>query len=187
MTVEKVAAAAGVSVGSLYARFTYKDGLTHAVQHDVLEEVDTELRDAYARLAERSDLTMTELIAEAVRALADQVTRHLAVMRPLMLRAAAEPALRARGNATRELAEELFVTLLLARSGELDCQSPRTAVPMAFRTVFSTAMWQVMLGPDAGLRHATPLDRVQQELATICQSYLLRSPALSTGETKGDV
>ncbi|MZG13735.1 TetR family transcriptional regulator [Streptomyces sp. SID5914] len=186
MTVARVAAAAGVSVGSVYERFTDKDGLVHAVQHDVLDEVDTDLRVAYALLAGRDDLTAAQLIAEAVRALAHQMARHGAVLGLLVLRAAADPSLRARGNATSELAEELFTTLLLARAGELGCPEPHTAVPMAFRAVFSTAMWQVMFGQDAGLRHDIPPDAEQRELATLCQSYLLRFPAPSAEGTRED-
>ncbi|MEU6201004.1 TetR/AcrR family transcriptional regulator [Streptomyces sp. NPDC047061] len=182
VTVARVAAAAGVSVGSVYERFTDKDGLVHAVQHDVLDEVDADLRAAYDRLAERDDLIAADLIAEVVRAQAEQVARYGAVMGPLTLRAAADPSLRARGNASSELAEELFTTLLLSRTAELGCASPDIQVPMAFRAVFSTVMWQVMFGPDAGLRHEIPQGELLAELIALCRSYLLHPERPFAGE-----
>ncbi|MGW0884702.1 TetR family transcriptional regulator [Streptomyces sp. NPDC002671] len=178
VTVARVAAAAGVSVGSVYERFTDKDGLVHAVQHDVLDEVDADLHEAFDRLSDRVDLGAEELIAEAVLALATQVARHGAVMGPLMQRAAVDPSLRQRGNATSLLAEELFTGLLLARADQLDCPAPQVQVPMAFRAVFAAAMWQVLFGADTGLRYELPLDRAGVELARLCQSYLLRSKGL---------
>ncbi|WP_436761593.1 TetR/AcrR family transcriptional regulator [Streptosporangium sp. V21-05] len=175
MVISRVAAAAGVSVGSVYERFSDKDGLIRAVQHDVLDRVDADLRAAFARLEGEADTPVAGLIAAAVRALAEQVDRHGAVMGPLILRAAVDASLRERGNATSALAEELFTSLLLARSGELSCSEPGTAVPVAFRAVFSTAVWQVTFGPDAGLRHQIAEDRLLHELTMLCQSYLLRT------------
>ncbi|HEX4253226.1 MAG TPA: helix-turn-helix domain-containing protein, partial [Pseudonocardia sp.] len=40
LTVSQVAKAAGVSVGAVYDRFTDKDGLIHAIQREVLDELD---------------------------------------------------------------------------------------------------------------------------------------------------
>ncbi|MGV9802021.1 TetR/AcrR family transcriptional regulator [Mycobacterium sp. NPDC003449] len=181
LAVARVAAAAGVSVGSVYERFTDKDGLIHAVQHDLLDEVDTDMRDAFARLADRADTRPAELVADAVHALALQVTRHGAVMGPLILRAAADPSLRERGNATSALAEELFTSLILDRAGQLACFSPEAAVPLAFRAVFSTVMWQVIFGPDAAGRHPAPADQQLSGLVTLCQTYLLGT----TGDQAG--
>ncbi|AXE90498.1 TetR family transcriptional regulator [Streptomyces sp. Go-475] len=138
LAVARVAAAAGVSVGSVYGRFTDKDGLVHAVQHDMLDEVDADLRDAFARLGERTDTPPAQLVADAVHALAEQVARHGVVMGRLILWAAADPSLRERGNATGALAEELFTSLVLDRADQLACPRPEAAVPMAFRAVNST-------------------------------------------------
>ncbi|GAB2628973.1 hypothetical protein GCM10027168_70820 [Streptomyces capparidis] len=180
LAVARVAAAAGVSVGSVYERFIDKGGLVHAVQHDMLDEVDADLRDAFAGLDEGTGMSPTQLVAEAVHALARQVVRHGAVMAPLILRAAADPSLRKRGNATSALAEELFTSLILDRAGQLACPHPESAVPMAFRAVFSTAMWQVMFGPDAAGGHQLPEDQQLNELITLCQAYLL-----GTGDRAG--
>lgn len=173
LAVARVAAAAGVSVGSVYDRFTDKDGLIHAVQHDTLDEVDQDLRDAFAQLAERGDLAPAELVAGAAHALIRQVTRHGAIMGPLILRAAADPSLRERGNATSALAEELFTSLIVDRAGELACPQPEMAVPMAFKAAFGTVMWQVIFGPESAGRHLIPADQQLQELITLCQLYLL--------------
>ncbi|WP_165777394.1 TetR/AcrR family transcriptional regulator [Amycolatopsis antarctica] len=173
LAVARVAAAARVSVGSVYERFADKVGLVHAVQHDVLDEVDADLREAFARLRERTRTPSAELVTEAVHALVLQVARHGAVMGPLILRAAADPSLRERGNATSALAEELFTSLILDRAGELACSRPGTAVAVAFRAVFSTVMWQVLFGPVAAGRHSIPEDQQLHELITLCHAYLL--------------
>ncbi|MFG2803433.1 TetR/AcrR family transcriptional regulator [Streptomyces pseudovenezuelae] len=180
MAVARVAATAGVSVGAVYDRFTDKDGLVHAVQHDLLDEVDQDLRAAFAELSQHTDTPPARLIAEAAHALVGQVVRHGTVMGPLILRAAADTSLRKRGDATSALAEELFTTLILHRAGELTCPHPETAVPMAFRAVFSAVMWQVIFGPGAGAHYPIPEDVQLQELITLCQSYLL--PAVDHAE-----
>ncbi|MFI8836455.1 TetR/AcrR family transcriptional regulator [Streptomyces afghaniensis] len=185
LAVARVAAAAGVSVGSVYGRFTDKDGLVHAVQHDMLDEVDADLRDAFARLGERTDTPSAQLVADAVHALVEQVTRHGAVMGRLILRAAADPSLRERGKATGALAEELFTSLVLDRSDQLACPRPETAVPMAFRAVFSTAMWQVIFGPDAAGCRPITRHRQLQELIALCQAYLLGAGARIAAEEEG--
>ncbi|MFJ2241821.1 TetR/AcrR family transcriptional regulator [Streptomyces sp. NPDC087859] len=173
MVISKVAAAAGVSVGSVYERFQDKGGLVRAVQRDMLDAVDADLREAFARLERAEQTPVRDLIAEAVAALAEQLTRHRAVMGPLVLRAATDPSLRERGNATSALAEKLFTSLLVARADELCCPAPATAVPVIFRSVFSTAMWQVMFGADTGLRHAISEEQLLLELIRMCQLYLL--------------
>jgi len=104
-------------------------------------------------------------------------------MGPLVLRAATDPSLRERGNATSELAEKLFTSLLVARADELRCPAPATAVPVIFRSVFSTAMWQVMFGADTGLRHAISEEQLLLELIRMCQLYLLNpDEAASEGD-----
>ncbi|MGH3352142.1 MAG: TetR/AcrR family transcriptional regulator [Nocardioides sp.] len=173
LAVARVAAAGGVSVGSVYDRFTDKDGLVHAVQHDVLDEVDTDLRETFAQLTERPDIPPAQLVADAVHALTLQVVRHGAVMGPLLLRAAADPSLRKRGNATSARAEELFTSLILDRADQLTCPNPDVAAPTAFRLVYSTVMWQVIFGPGAGQHYPIPEDVQLQELITLCQTYLL--------------
>ncbi|MGA5454485.1 TetR/AcrR family transcriptional regulator [Streptomyces umbrinus] len=183
MVISKVAAAAGVSVGSVYERFQDKGGLVRAVQRDMLDAVDADLREAFARLERAEQTPVRDLIAEAVAALAEQLTRHGAVMGPLVLRAATDPSLRERGNATSELAEKLFTSLLVARADELRCPAPATAVPVIFRSVFSTAMWQVMFGADTGLRHAISEEQLLLELIRMCQLYLLNpDEAASEGD-----
>lgn len=52
--------------------------------------------------------------------------------------------MRARSDATEELAERLFVDLLLSRRGDLRVPVPRQAVTVSFRTILSTAMWQLV-------------------------------------------
>lgn len=173
LAVARVAAAAGVSVGSIYDRFTDKNGLVHAVQHDMLDEVDADLRAVFADLTERTELTPAQLIADATHALALQVVRHGTVMGPLILRSAADASLRQRGDATSALAEELFTSLILTRADQLTCPRPEVAVPMAFRAMFSTVMWQVIFGPGTGQHYPIPEDTQLQELITLCQSYLL--------------
>ncbi|MDH6455329.1 AcrR family transcriptional regulator [Streptomyces sp. SAI-149] len=173
LVISKVAATAGVSVGSVYERFTDKGGLVRAVQHDVLDAVDKDLRGAFARLERAEQIPVADLIAVAVVALAEQLARHRTVMGPLILRAATDASLRERGNATSALAEELFTSLLVARAHELSCSDPATAVPVIFRTVFSTAMWQVMFGSETGLQHEISEERLLRELISMCQLYLL--------------
>lgn len=184
MVISKVAAAAGVSVGSVYERFTDKGGLVRAVQRDMLDAVDADLREAFARLERAVQTPVRDLIAEAVVALAEQLTRHRAVMGPLVLRAAADASLRERGNATSELAEKLFTSLLVARADGLACPAPATAVPVIFRAVFSTAMWQVMFGSDTGLRHDITEKQLLRELIRMCQLYLL-SPEEKASKGEG--
>ncbi|MEU4147209.1 TetR/AcrR family transcriptional regulator [Streptomyces parvulus] len=173
LAVARVAARAGVSVGSVYDRFTDKNGLVHAVQHDMLDEVDADLRATFAELGARTDTPAGLLIADAAQALVVQAVRHGPVIGPLILRAATDASLRERGNATSALAEELFTTLMLTRADELGCPRPQVAVPVAFRAMFSTVMWQVVFGPGAGRHHPIPEDTQLQELITLCQSYLL--------------
>ncbi|MEU5330432.1 TetR/AcrR family transcriptional regulator [Streptomyces parvus] len=185
LAVARVAAKAGVSVGSVYDRFTDKDGLVHAIQHDMLDEVDAALRAAFAELGARPGTSAGQLIADAARALVLQAVRHGPVMGPLILRATADASLRERGNATSALAEELFTTLILTRADQLTCIRPDVAVPMAFRALFSTVMWQVIFGPGAGQHYLIPEDTQRQELITLCQNYLLPAGNRPEAEVSG--
>jgi len=173
LTVARVAGDAGVSVGSVYERFGDKDGLVRAVQHDVLDQVDAELRTAFRSLAEEAaGLGGAELVGRAVLALGSSVLRHGDVMGPLILQAASQHSMRERGNATTALAEELFTSLLLDCTGHFAVPNPQDAVPVLFRTVFSTAMWQVMFGQETGLRHQPPLEELVQEIIALARAYL---------------
>jgi AcrR family transcriptional regulator len=177
LTVANISTVAGVSVGSVYERFVDKDGLVLAVQGEVLDEIDDELRSYYEELRAGPRRPVSELIESAVRFLARQMVDHGAVMGQFMLRAAVDESLHERGNATIALAEELFTSMLLERADELGVTKPKEAVPFAYRAIFSTAAWLMMFGSEAGLRYRPSLDRLADELTAMCLAYLQPLPA----------
>lgn len=103
-------------------------------------------------------LTDDRPVDAAVTALGHRIERHGRLIAQLAVRAAADPTLRACGDATEELAERLFVDLLLSRRGDLRGLTPRQAVTASFGTILSTAEWQLVLrsaGVRAPVRHVS--------------------------------
>lgn len=149
LAISNVAAAAGVSVGSIYQRFGDKRGLIEALQHDVLDSVDDDLRDGFARLTADSPSAAPQLLAAAIELLSIQVEQHGAAMGQLLLHAVIDPTLQDRGQATSVLAEDLFVGLLRTHAEVFDPPPSDTSVRVAFRSVFGSAMWTLMFGASA--------------------------------------
>ncbi|HEX4249005.1 MAG TPA: TetR/AcrR family transcriptional regulator, partial [Pseudonocardia sp.] len=173
LTVSQVAKAAGVSVGAVYDRFTDKDGLIHAIQREVLDELDASLLAAFTELREHSELRVVELLERAVLALVGQLDRYSALIGAFLLRAATDQVLRDRGNSSGGLTENLFAELLLSRRGELTAADPATAVHVAFRAAFTAVMWELMFTRDAGFTTEISREVLVRELLAMFRTYLL--------------
>lgn len=180
LTISQVANAAGVSVGAVYDRFTDKDGLIHAIQRAVLDELDAALLATFAELREGPELPVGELLDRAVLTLVGLLDRYSALIGAFLLRAATDQALRDRGNASAGVIETLFAELLLARRGELAAADPATAVHVAFRAAFSAVMWELMFSRDAGFTTEISREVLVRELLAMFRGYLLAPDPGST-------
>jgi len=173
LTISQVAGSAGVSVGAVYDRFTDKDGLIHAIQREVLDELDASLLAAFTELREHPELPAGELLDRAVLTLVGLLDGYRALIGAFLLRAATDQQLRDRGNASGAVIENLFAELLLARRGELATADPETAVHVAFRAAFSAVMWELMFSRDAGFTTEISREVLVPELLAMCRAYLL--------------
>jgi AcrR family transcriptional regulator len=173
LTISQVARTAGVSVGAVYDRFTDKDGLIHAIQREVLDELDATVLAAFTELRERQELPAGELLDRAVLTLVGQLDRYSALIGAFLLRAPTDQELRDRGNASGGAVENLFAELLLSRRGELTAADPATAVHVAFRAAFSAVMWELMFSRDAGFTTEIAREVLVRELLAMFRTYLL--------------
>jgi len=174
-TIAEISHRAGVSVGSIYARFGSKEELFLAVQDLALKRLDNEVE----RLLDPDrwhGREPAEFVPAAVGALVEVVHRHERLMGALVRRGAADERVLARGSASAHRSALAFTNVLLMRRDAIRHPDPEVAADMCYRMVFGALLRRIAYGPtfEAPVRHSW--ERFTQELAAACTAYLLCEP-----------
>jgi AcrR family transcriptional regulator len=177
LSIDDVSALAGVSVGSIYARFASKSALFTALQERLLAGIDEAQATLFAHAPKGA--TDVEVVDRAVLRLAEHFRRHEAALRVMILRGAADAVTRERGSRSSAALAALFEAHLLAHVGAFAHANPPLAVDVCFRVVYASLTRRIMSGPRFESRRAMAWRIYVRELSHMCRTYLLGSGVAS--------
>ena len=172
-TITEVSRRANVSVGSIYGRAN-KEGLFLAIHARWTDRISAEQDELLLQLAAR-ELEPSELVREAVAAVAHVFRAHGALLQVFMIRGSLDATIRNRGADASARNAETFERLLLMHRDAIAHADPELAVDVAFRLVYSTFARRVMRGDSFESRRPLAWDELTAELGEVCARYLLRS------------
>lgn len=170
-TLNEVARAGKVSIGSIYGRFESKDDLIHEVQTRVLARVDAEML-ASLEAARAAATDLPTFITTTVEAVADTLRRFAAVMTPFMLRANTDPFIAAMGKASYIRTAEAVRTSFLAYRSSIRHPDPEHAVDAAYRMLYASLARYLGFGSSAEAAGEGDWAILKKELAYMVQAYL---------------
>lgn len=175
LTIAEVCRVAQTSAGAVYTRFEGKDALVRAVHDHAMAAMLTEVDALYADGPGWRELATPEFIERAVRLLVSHMRERAAIVRAIVLRAAADPVMRASGAAAIGKMADAFTARVLNRSADLPHPDPETAVRAAFGMAFEAISWDVAFGGEfreVGALGPPPDER----LPVVCRLVLLTPP-----------
>lgn len=171
-SIADVSQRSGVSVGSIYQRFQSKAVLFAALQVRILEEIDREQAVLFSTIkAER--LTDEQILAAAVKKIADLFMRHEPLIRVMILRGAVEEETRLRGSQSSLLLARSFEAFLMASVRRFGHDNPELGCDVCFRIVYAALTRRIMSGPTFESPTEIPWRVFVQELCRVCIAYLL--------------
>jgi AcrR family transcriptional regulator len=175
LTIAEVCLAAETSAGAVYTRFEGKDALVRAVHDHTMAAMIADVAALYADGPGWRELATPALIEQAVRLLVSHMRERAAIVRAIVLRAAADPVMRASGaRAIAEMADA-FTARVLDRAADLPHPDPESTVRGVFGMAFEAISWDVAFGGEfreAGALGAPPDER----LPAVCRLVLLTPP-----------
>lgn len=165
-----------VSIGSIYCRFDSKDALLTAVQHQALEEMTVE-QVAIVSRAHETAADLRDLVKRLVEGLAESLKTHAPILRPIMLRAAAEPATSEQGKASYGRVAEAVHAALLSHRDEIRHPDPERAAASAFRIMYAAIARYLGFGAVAESAGEGDWADLKTDLAHMCAAFLETPPA----------
>ncbi len=169
LSIAAVSERAGVSVGSIYARFKSKAMLFAALQKRMLEDIDAEQDKLFAH-ASGSD---AQIVDQAINELAAHFHRKEALLRVMIMRGAVDARAKALGSASSLRLARHFETHLLARIARFNHEDPALAVDVAFRMVYAALTRRIISGPTFESPREVPWEQFVAEVSRACQLYLV--------------
>ncbi|MFV3127165.1 TetR/AcrR family transcriptional regulator [Niveispirillum sp. KHB5.9] len=160
-----------VSIGSIYCRFDSKDDLIQAVQRRFMEKMAEEEAEMVARLAEKST-NLDRLVRDFVEELAEFLKRNAPVLRPMMLRASADPVVRAMGRRGYDDLVEKVMATLLSRRDEIGHELPELACEMTLRVAYSAIARYLGFGMTGDTGTKADWKNLKTEVGVMCSTYL---------------
>ena len=172
LTMDELARRSDVRMGSIYVRFRGKRDIVHAVQAQMLAEIEADLPRRFGDPSER-DVRLSERVGAAVHAVADILREHAALLRVLIIASDTDDEMAAAGSRSTAKTSEHFAAAVLAGRDEIARGDPETAVDVCYRVVYDTLARRIMRGPTFETPRAIEWDRLVEELADMCAAYLL--------------
>jgi AcrR family transcriptional regulator len=168
-TIQDVSQRADVSVGAIYARFGSKESLLRAVHRHAMESLEP-AQDALAVVDGRP---AADVIAEAVRAVAEIFRTNKGLLRAFMHLGAVDDEIARRGSQSSSALAQRFKAAVLLHRDEIEHPDPEKAVDVAFRMAYCTFARQVMYGPTFESDRPIAWDELVNEVGAACAAYLL--------------
>lgn len=175
LTIAEISKRSGVSVGSIYARFSGKEELFVAVMIEVMQGLDAEWQQLTSALRERH-LPLPQRVPALIEMQAEYLRRHAGMLRPFMARADDE-RIASIGKASFVKNEATFTALLLDPAEEIRHPEPQKAVKFCFTLSYAALARFLGLGSASDAAGEGDWDQLKQELGVMCLSYLM-SPVL---------
>lgn len=169
-TIQEVAERSGVSVGAIYARFSNKEALLHAVHGRLMETMAA--GDQAVRAAGDAS-GIGEALALAVAQMSRTMGEHRRALRAFMHLGAVDDFIAARGSTASIAQGRSFAEAMLRHQHEIRHPHPELAVDIAFRMVYSTLARQVMYGAQFESEFPVDWNTLTTELTLACRRYLV--------------
>jgi AcrR family transcriptional regulator len=174
LTVAAVADRAGVAVGSVYRRFGDKDRLLLAVQRAFADRI----RDGYRRRLDTSllpsGLRAPQMVAHAVRGLADTFHANERLLRVFLILGAQNPVVHQAGS--RQSIEGLRYFEDFLSGIEIAHADRDAAIDFAYRMLYAALAHRVTHGPELESDRPLPWEELKQRLTHTISNYLLNPP-----------
>lgn len=177
LTIAEISKRSGVSVGSIYARFSGKEELFVAVMMEVMQGLDAEWQQLTTSLRARH-LPLRQLVPELLDLQADYLRRHAGILRPFMARADDE-RIAGIGKAAYQKNEQIFIALLMDSAADIHHPQPEQAVKFCFTIAYAALARFLGLGSASEAAGEGDWDQLKQDLGVMCLSFLI-SPAIET-------
>ena len=172
-TLNEVSKLAKVSIGSIYGRFSSKDDLLRTVQARVLERFAVDQSAAIERARSESS-SLYEIIFNLVEHVAETLKEHAPLLRPLMLRATADPQLAKAGSGGFHMSMDLFASCVLEYRDEILHNDPEHAARAVFDIFYSAVGRSMGFGlPDHYRRDVMEWHRLKEDLGSMCAAFLM--------------
>jgi len=171
LTVQEIAARAGVSIGAIYERFGNKESLLRAVHARLMESMSdaNEATEATVMSVEGA----AAAIADAVSGIARLMHENRKALRAFMHLGAVDEVISARGSEASIALSKEFKRSLRPYAAEFRHPRPAIALDVAFRIAYSTLARQVMYGPVFESDQRLSWRRLVDELSGACAASLL--------------
>ncbi|MGP3916601.1 TetR/AcrR family transcriptional regulator [Nonomuraea sp. 10N515B] len=177
LTVAAVAAEAGVSVGSVYRRFGDKERLLLSIQARFAEELRAEFRERVADTGLTAATPPSEVIASAVRGVAETFRLHAPLLREFVLLGTRNPMVFEQAAASNIEGGRTFRdTVMLTAPALRHHPDVEAAIDFAHRLVYATCMHRVVHGEYHESARPLPWPELIEQLRGAVTAYLL-SPA----------
>lgn len=170
-TLNEVAKAGKVSIGSIYCRFDSKDDLVHAVQDRVLKRVDDEMLQKIASAGEKA-VGLEDAVHQLVDSVAESLNGFAELMRPLMLRASTDPVIASIGKQSYTRTADAFAAALLAFKDEIAHPEPARAADAVFVMLYSQLARQLGFGMSGEAASQRDWVILKEDLADMASAYL---------------
>lgn len=174
LTVASVAAEAGVAVGSVYRRFGDKERLLLSIHARCTEDFIAEFRERLADARLTPDTPAAEVIAGAVRAVAQTLQAHAPLLRVFLLLGAQNPALFDVGSTSAIEGGRIFrEAVMLAAPALSHHPDVEVAIDFAHRLTFATCMHRVVHGEHLESARSLGWEQLTDQLCMAVIGYLL--------------
>ncbi|QYB00108.1 TetR/AcrR family transcriptional regulator (plasmid) [Rhodococcus sp. USK10] len=172
LTIANVAAAAGVSTGSVYRRFGSKEQLLTVIQHEFVEEFKTEMASRLNAEHVERDAPLRQAVRVAVRGFAETFEARQRLLRELMLVSTENPGVLDVGSRGAIECGTMFRELLLGVADKITHPQPEEAIDYAYRMLYSVCAFRALFGENVESRRPAPWTALIEETASALCAYL---------------
>ncbi len=171
VTIANVAAAAGVSTGSIYRRFGSKDQLLTVIQHEFIEEFKAEMASRLNGEHLQPDASLNDVVRVAVQGFAGTFETRQRLLRELMLVSTENPAVFEVGSRGAIECGAMFRELLLGVADKITRPHPEQAIDYAYRMLYSMCAFRALFGENVESTRPAPWPALIDEMTTALCAY----------------
>lgn len=172
LTIANVAAAAGVSTGSVYRRFGSKDQLLTVIQHEFVEDFKAEMASRLNGEHLQPDASLSDVVRVAVQGFAETFEARQRLLRELMLVSTENPAVLEVGSRGAIECGAMFRELLLSVADKITRPQPEEAIDYAYRLLYSVCAFRALFGENVESSRPAPWTALVEETAAALCAYL---------------
>jgi AcrR family transcriptional regulator len=181
-TLAEVSAHAGVSIGSIYARFQGKDELIRVAHGRKMDDIDAVSGHLFEALRLAPQAPLKSYAQEAVNLTIEILRRYADILRPFMLRATQDETISKRGAASHAMLAARFAGVLRAWPGGYLGQSD---IDWSFNVAYSVVARRLGLGSTTEGSGDVEWPDIAEKLSGMVASYLLAELDGSNRESAG--